>query len=110
MEVGSRELEEGCRGEQLPCGPHYFPAVNFARTFSHPCAVDWREECFVVETKKKEKKWGVVKRIEGWRVGVGPPYFNSVAVQTQPGNEEEEAGKTRVDFLLLWRSGALLSE
>lgn len=109
MEVGSRELEEGCRGEQLPCGPHYFPAVNFARTFSHPCAVDWREECFVVETKKKKEKvgggeedWGG----GGWR----PPYFNSAAVQTQPGNKVEEARKTRVDFLLLWRPSALLSE
>lgn len=50
--MGKRELEEGCRGELLPCGPHYFPAVNFACTFSHPCAVDWREECFVVETKR----------------------------------------------------------
>lgn len=56
VEVGSGELEEGRRGEQLPCGPHYFPAVNFARTFSHPRAVDWREGCFVVETNKKNEK------------------------------------------------------
>lgn len=41
--MGNRELEGGFRGEELPCGPHYFPAVNFARTFSHPSAVDWRE-------------------------------------------------------------------
>lgn len=38
--MGNRELEEGCRGEELPCGPHYFPAVNFTHTFSHPSAVD----------------------------------------------------------------------
>lgn len=50
--MGNRELEEGCRGEELPCGPHYFPAVNVTRTFSHPGTVDWREECFVVETKR----------------------------------------------------------
>lgn len=50
--MGNRELEEGCRGEELPCGPHYFPAVNVTRTFSHPGTVDWREERFVVETKR----------------------------------------------------------
>lgn len=50
--MGKRELEEGCRGEQLPCGPHYFPAVNFTCTFSHPCAVDWKEECSATQTKR----------------------------------------------------------
>lgn len=34
QKVGNRELEEGSRGEQLPCGPHYFPAVNFTCIFS----------------------------------------------------------------------------
>lgn len=53
---GKQGIRGGCRGEQLPCGPHYFPAVNFARTISHPCAVDWVEDCFVVETGKK--RWG----------------------------------------------------
>lgn len=44
--MGNRELEEGRRGEELACGPHYFPAVNFTRTFSHPGAVDCRNEGF----------------------------------------------------------------
>lgn len=34
QKVGNRELEERSRGEQLPCGPHYFPAVNFTCIFS----------------------------------------------------------------------------
>ena len=51
-EGGKQGIRAGCRGEERPCGPHYFPAVNFTRIFSHPSAVDWREECFVVETKR----------------------------------------------------------
>lgn len=39
QKVGNRELEERSRGEQLPCGPHYFPAVNFTCIFSPLC---WR--------------------------------------------------------------------
>lgn len=53
--MGNRELKEGCISEELPCGPHYFPAVNFTCTFSHPGVVDWRDESFVVETKKKRE-------------------------------------------------------
>lgn len=37
QKVGNRELEERSRGEQLPCGPHYFPAVNFTCIFSPLC-------------------------------------------------------------------------
>lgn len=29
-----------------PCGPHYFPAVNFPGTFFHPSAVDCRVTFF----------------------------------------------------------------
>lgn len=50
---GKQGIRGGCRGEQLPCGPHYFPAVNFTGTISHLCAVDWVEDCFVVEMEKK---------------------------------------------------------
>jgi len=45
-------VEQGVKGEELPCGPHYFPAVNFSHTSSHPSAVDWRKECFVAEMKR----------------------------------------------------------
>lgn len=31
------------RGDGIPRGPHYFPAVNFTQTVSHLTAVDWRE-------------------------------------------------------------------
>lgn len=51
QKVGNRELEEGSRGEQLPCGPHYFPAVNFTCIFSPLCC---RLEGRMFSLKQKE--------------------------------------------------------
>lgn len=51
QKVGNRELEERSRGEQLPCGPHYFPAVNFSCIFSPLCC---RLEGRMLSLKQKE--------------------------------------------------------
>lgn len=71
QKVGNRELEERSRGEQLPCGPHYFPAVNFTCIFSPLC---WRlggknvpsrwnkKNPFVGAIQHSKRRWATYER------------------------------------------------
>lgn len=39
------------RGDEIPRGPHYFPAVNFTQTVSHLTTVDWRDVSVVTSAE-----------------------------------------------------------